>query len=67
MQLANDKTWRIRLSVVHFLPKMAKYIDQETFSSKIETTLINMLTDPVFTIREETANSLVQLSKSIYN
>lgn len=35
-QLCNDKTWRIRLAVVKFLPKLAKRLDRETFSSKVE-------------------------------
>lgn len=49
------------------MPKLAKKMDREAFSQKIESQLINMMTDPVFSIREETANSLIQLSNSVYD
>lgn len=29
--LSGDKTWRIRLAVVQFIPKLAKYISKDTF------------------------------------
>lgn len=32
LQLANDKTWRIRFAVVQFFPKLAKKMDRETFT-----------------------------------
>ena len=31
INLSNDKTWRIRLAVVQFIPKMAKYVNREMF------------------------------------
>ena len=49
--LTSDKTWRIRLAVVEFLPKIANYISKEMFAEKLENILIDMLKDPVFTIR----------------
>ena len=67
INLSNDKTWRIRLAVVQFIPKMAKYVERALFSSKIENTLLQMLMDPVFMIREETGKSCIDLSKSIYD
>lgn len=67
LQLANDKTWRIRIAVVTFFPKLARLIDKESFSSKIEPQLINMMMDPVFSIREEAAKTLIELSKSPYD
>lgn len=42
-------------------------MDREAFALKIESQLVNMLTDPVFSIREETANSLIELSKAVYD
>lgn len=67
INLASDKTWRIRLAVLNFIPKMASFVSKETFTQKIEQTLVQMLTDPVFTIREETANACVTLSKSVFD
>ena len=67
INLSNDKTWRIRLAVIHFIPKMAKYITREIFSQKIESTLLQMMIDPVFTIREESSQAVIELSKSIYD
>ena len=49
--LTSDKTWRIRLAVVEFLPKLANYISKEIFAEKLENILMDMLKDPVFTIR----------------
>jgi serine/threonine-protein phosphatase 2A regulatory subunit A len=62
LALANDKTWRIRIAVVQFFPKLAKQMDRESFSQRIEGQLVNMLSDPVFAIREEAGNSVIQLS-----
>jgi len=42
-------------------------MDRDAFALKIESQLVNMMMDPVFSIREETANSLIQLSKSVYD
>lgn len=53
--------------MVQFLPKLAKFMERSTFSQKIESQLVNMLMDPVFAIREESANALILLSKSIYD
>ena len=46
---------------------MAKYIDREIFTTKVEQALLQMLMDPVYTIREEAAASCLALSKSIYD
>ena len=46
---------------------MAKYVDREIFAAKVEQALLQMLTDPVFTIREEASASCLALSKSIYD
>lgn len=67
INLSNDKTWRIRLAVIQFIPKMAKYVDREIFVTKVEQALLQMLMDPVYTIREEAAASCLALSKSIYD
>ena len=34
---------------------------------KLEPTIIGMLTDPVFTIREQTANTLIALSQGVFD
>lgn len=61
--LASDKTWRIRLAATQFFPKLAKVIGREQFSVKLESVLINLLMDPVFTIRESAMQSLIEISK----
>lgn len=67
VNLSNDKTWRIRLAVVQFLPKLAQHIDRDLFSSKIESTLIGMVSDPVYTIREESTQTLLTLSTGLFD
>jgi len=61
--LAADKTWRIRLAAAQFFPKLAKTIGREQFSLKLESVLVGMLQDPVFTIRESSLVSLIEISK----
>jgi serine/threonine-protein phosphatase 2A regulatory subunit A len=61
--LLGDKTWRVRLATVFFLPKLAKVIGREMFQAKLESVLINMLMDNVFTIREAAVESLIKISK----
>ena len=53
--------------MVKFLPKLAKYVNKETFTEKIEQTLVNKFTDPVFTIREATCTTLIELSEGTYD
>ena len=65
--LAQDKIWRIRLAAVQFFPKLSGYIEKETFSQKIEPTLLSMIVDPVFMIREESAKTIIALSKTIFD
>lgn len=58
INLANDKAWRIRLAVVLFIPTLVSHIDEDLFRSKIESTLVSLTSDPVFTIREESTKAL---------
>jgi len=51
--LASDKTWRIRLAAVCFFPKIAKAVGNDLFQIKLESVLIGLLMDPVFSIREQ--------------
>ena len=67
INLAQDKIWRIRLAAVQFFPRLSEYIDRETFTQKVEPTLLGMMIDPVFMIREESTRTIIKLSKSIYD
>ena len=53
--------------MVQFMPTLAKHISRELFASKIESTLIGMICDPVYTIREESTESIIKLSQSLYD
>jgi len=52
---------------VVFFAKLADYVDRETFATKVEPTIINMFVDPVFMIREESANTVIKLSKKLFD
>jgi len=65
--LAQDKIWRIRLAACQFFPKLSEYIDRETFTTKVEPTLIGMMVDPVFMIREESANTIIKLGRTVFD
>eukprot|EP00386_Alphamonas_edax_P001714 GDKI01005142.1.p1 GENE.GDKI01005142.1~~GDKI01005142.1.p1 ORF type:complete len:590 (-),score=207.65 GDKI01005142.1:146-1915(-) len=56
--------WRIRLSVVEQIPRLAKHFGQELFSSKLEGLFLNALTDPVHTVREATIKNIKVLAES---
>ena len=64
VNLSGDKTWRIRLAVVQFMPTLVKHIERQLFADKIEANLVAMMTDPVFTIRDESTQTLLTLSES---
>jgi len=65
--LASDKTWRIRLAAVCFFPKMAKAVGKDLFQIKLESVLIGLLMDPVFSIREQAMQSMIDISKQYQN
>ena len=52
---------------MQFFPKLSEYIDKETFTQKIEPTLLGMIIDPVFMIREEASKTVIKLSKTIFD
>jgi serine/threonine-protein phosphatase 2A regulatory subunit A len=60
--LLGDKTWRIRLATVQFLPKLAQVVGREIFQTKLEQAVVNMLMDNVFSIREAAVESLIKIS-----
>ena len=62
--LASDKTWRIRLASVQFMPKLAGIVGAEVFQSKLESVLVGMLQDSVFAIREAVVDSMVKISEA---
>ena len=66
INLAQDKIWRIRLAALQFFPKLSEFISQETFQQKVEPTLIAMVVDPVFMIREESAKAIIKLSQATF-
>mmetsp|Transcript_19609 Transcript_19609/g.26497 ORF Transcript_19609/g.26497 Transcript_19609/m.26497 type:complete len:164 (+) Transcript_19609:1154-1645(+) len=67
INLAQDKIWRIRLAALQFFPKLSAYIERDTFQQKIEHTLLGMMIDPVFMIREESTKCILKLSKAIFD
>ena len=65
--LTSDKIWRIRLAVIEFMVTLVRFVDKDIFCMKLQDVIVNMLQDPVFAIREETANSLIALAKSEFD
>jgi len=52
---------------VQFFPKLSEYIDKETFTTKVESTLLGMIIDPVFMIREESTKTIIKLSQTVFD
>jgi len=49
------------------MPKLAKIIGPDLFTTKLQNVLIGLLMDSVFTIREAAGEALLKLAKESYS
>lgn len=67
IELSNDKNWRVKLSVIEFVPQLCDFLDKNTFKDMLEPIVFTWMTDPVFQIREEAVNILATLKDKLFN
>ena len=60
-EISKDKQWRVRLHMIHYFPKLFEFIDRKVQEEKLLPILIALLQDPVYSIREEAGNVLIEL------
>ena len=61
-ELAKDKQWRVRMGIMHFVPKVA-HAYPELFNEHLQGMALEWLSDNVFQIREEAAQTLIKINK----
>jgi serine/threonine-protein phosphatase 2A regulatory subunit A len=60
-QLSTDKIWRVKLALINFMPELAQFLDSSLFKDRLESVIMNLMSDPVFQIREEAIQLLLTL------
>ncbi len=62
-ELSQDKTWRIRLSAIKEIPKLAAKLGIAFFNKDLGDLCINWLWDPVYSIRIAAIENLCQITQ----
>ena len=64
-EIAQDKQWRIRLSIMEYLPSMCQKMEIDFFKEKILPSFFTFLLDPVYEIRKKTCKNLKRLADTL--
>jgi serine/threonine-protein phosphatase 2A regulatory subunit A len=62
--LAQDKKWRVRLSIIQHIPALAKQLGPEFFEAKLADLSMSWLGDQVYSIREAATANLTKLAEA---
>jgi serine/threonine-protein phosphatase 2A regulatory subunit A len=60
-QLSTDKLGRVKRALINFMPELAQFLDSSLFKDRLESVIMNLMSDPVFQIREEAIQLLLTL------
>jgi len=61
--LSNHKSWRVKVTVIQEFPELAKQLGEAFFNEKLVQFLLNWLSDPIYSIRENSIKSLFLIGK----
>lgn len=61
VELAEDKQWRVRLSLIEYIPLIARQLSRNHFDDKLKKLCVLWLSDSVFSIRMAAAENIVNL------
>jgi len=61
VELAEDRQWRVRLSIIEYIPLLAEHLGVDFFNDKLGSLSMSWLNDCVFSIREAGTNNLKKL------
>ena len=48
VSLATDKTWRVKLALINFMPKLSEFLDKQLFKERLESVVLGLLSDTVY-------------------
>ena len=60
-EISNSKNWRIRKQILDTLPTLAKILNKKLFMEHFFKMCLNMMTDPVYAIRETSCGLIKRL------
>ncbi len=61
MELAEDKSWRVRQAIIEYIPLLAKQLGKPFFDEQLGNLCMSWLGDTVFSIRESATVNLKKL------
>ncbi|KAK2958468.1 putative Serine/threonine-protein phosphatase 2A 65 kDa regulatory subunit A alpha [Blattamonas nauphoetae] len=62
--LATDKQWRVRLTVIDYIPYIASQLGPRGFNEKLLPHCLNWIKDTVYAVREEAIANLTKIGSS---
>jgi serine/threonine-protein phosphatase 2A regulatory subunit A len=65
LELATDRQWRVRLSVLEYSPILVKSLDHDIFISELLPAILRWLCDPVFKVREAASEIIAKVATEI--
>lgn len=60
-ELAKDRQWRVRLSLLDYTPSLAKHLGEQNFTKEFGPVCWQWLTDPVYSVRDAATGNFKQL------
>ena len=63
MQLAGDKSWRVRQAIIEYIPLLATQLGRPFFDEQLANLCLSWLGDNVFSIREAATVNLKKLTE----
>lgn len=62
MELAEDKSWRVRQAIIEYIPPLAKQLGKSFFDEQLGNLCMSWLGDTVYSIREAATINLKNLT-----
>lgn len=63
VELAEDKSWRVRQAIIEYIPLLATQLGKEFFDEQLGNLCLSWLGDNVFSIRESATINLKKLTE----
>src|SRR5215472_8570356 len=63
VELAEDKSWRVRQAIIEYIPLLAKQLGKPFFDEQLGNLCMSWLGDTVFSIRESATQNLKRLTE----
>jgi serine/threonine-protein phosphatase 2A regulatory subunit A len=63
VELAEDKSWRVRQAIIEYIPLLATQLGKEFFDEQLSSLCMSWLGDTVYSIREAATINLKKLTE----